>query len=62
MGGWTTSQARPGYIEKTIQHGAATIVIFRPAVEQAEQARREDRARTALESAMKDYLYRRTTA
>ena len=59
---WITSQTRPGYREKTIQSGAATIIIYRPDVDQAERARRENRARTTLESAMRETLHRRTTA
>ena len=59
---WIESQTRPGYREKTIQSGAATIVIFRPIADQAEQARRETRARTTLESAMRDYIHSRRTS
>lgn len=61
MSDWTISQTRPGYREKTIQRGAATIVIYRPILDNAEQAKREKRTREALESVMRDQLHRRTT-
>lgn len=61
MDGWTVSQTRPGHREKTIQHGAVTIVIFRPILDPVEQARREKQTRTALASAMREYVKRSNT-
>ena len=61
MDTWTPSQANPGYMEKTIQHGAATITILRPVLNDAEVASRTRNARTALESAMREYIRRQTT-
>ena len=59
---WTISTDCPGYREKTIQKGAATIIIRRPILDQEEQAKREKQTAIALEAAMRSYIYRRTTA
>lgn len=59
MSDWTTSTSCPGYREKTVQSGAATIIIRRPILNQEEQAKREKQTATALEAAMRSYLYRR---
>lgn len=61
MSDWTASETRPGYIEKTITRGAATIVICRPVLSVEEAAAREAKTRTALEGAMREYLHRRKT-
>ena len=61
MDGWIISQTRPGYIEKSIQHGPATIVIFRPILNPEEQTRKENQTRTALSGVMRDYFQRRQT-
>lgn len=58
---WTISTDCPGYREKTIQRGAATIIIRRPILDPVEQAKREKQTTVALESAMRNYIYRRTT-
>lgn len=57
---WTPSVEHPGYIEKTIQKGTATVVILRPVLSEDERTRRESTTRTALEGVMRDYLHRRT--
>lgn len=62
MDTWTPSQANPGYLEKTFQHGAATITILRPVLSETENARRTSNTRTALESAMREYITRRQTS
>ena len=36
---WTTSTSCPGYREKTVQCGAATIIIRRPILDPVEQAK-----------------------
>lgn len=59
MSDWTPSVENPAYIEKTIQAGTATIVITRPVLSEEERTAREGKARTALESVMRDYLKRR---
>ena len=58
---WTTSTSHPGYREKTVQCGAATIIIRRPILDPIEQAKREKQTTVALEAAMRSYIYRRTT-
>ena len=59
MTDWTPSTSCPGYREKTIQSGAATIIIRRPILDQVEQAKVEKQTTIALESAMRSYIYRR---
>ena len=61
MDGWIISQTRPGYREKTIQSGAATLVIFRPILDPEELTRKENQTRTALAGVMRDYVQRRQT-
>lgn len=61
MSDWTPSVDRPGFMEKTIQAGAATIVISRPVLSEKERAARESKTRTALEGAMREYFDRRKT-
>ena len=62
MSDWTPSERCPGYREKTVKRGPATIIILRPVLDQVEQARREQKTRAELENAMRDYLYRRRDA
>lgn len=59
MSDWTPSVENPGYMEKPIQKGMATIVILRPMIDKEEAARREGKARTTLEGVMREYLHRR---
>ena len=59
MSEWTPSQTCPGYREKTIQHGHATIVIRRPILDEAERAKREKRAKDTLGRVMTDYIHRK---
>ena len=59
MTDWTPSTSCPGYREKMIQRGAATIIIRRPILDQVEQAKVEKQTTIALESAMRSYIYRR---
>ena len=59
MSDWVPSESCPGYREKTVQRGAATIIIRRPILDQVEQAKREKQATIALEAAMRSYIYRR---
>jgi hypothetical protein len=58
---WTPSECCPGYREKTVKRGPATIIIRRPILDQVEQAKREKQATIALEAAMRSYIYRRKT-
>ena len=57
---WTISIDCPGYREKTIQRGAATIIIRRPILDSVEQAKREKQTTVALEGAMRNYIFRRS--
>lgn len=60
MKDWTPSVDNPGHMEKTIQKGTATIVIFRPILSDEERIEREGKTRTALQSAMREnFLHRR---
>lgn len=59
---WTTATDRPGYRCKTIQRGHATIVIYRPILSEAEAAKAMQKARTGLESALRDHCHRKPSA
>lgn len=61
MSDWTPSVDRPGYVEKTIRMGAATIVVSRPVLSEEERTARESETRAALEGAMREHLHRRKT-
>ena len=62
MSDWTPSESCPGYREKTVKRGPATIIIRRPILDPVEQAKREQQTTIALEAAMRSYIDRRTTA
>ena len=61
MGKWIESATQPGYIEKTIKCGMATIIISRPRLSEAETAKAEQKARTALECVMRAHYITATT-
>lgn len=61
MSDWTPSVDNPGFMEKTIRCGMATIVISRPVLSEEERIEREGKTRTALEGAMREHLHRRKT-
>lgn len=58
MDGWAPATDRPGYRRKIIQRGQATIIIDRPILTEAEAAKAQQKTRTALESAMREYYSR----
>lgn len=58
MENWTPAPDRPGYRCKTIQRGPATITIYRPILDEAQAAKAQQKARTALEGALREH-YRR---
>ena len=58
MADWSTSETNPGYIEKTITHGAATIVLLRPVLSGAAAEKAKEKARVALESVMREHYIR----
>lgn len=57
MSEWTTDKC-PGYRSKTIQHGACTIIIHRPELDDKERAKRETQVQDILSRAMRDYIRR----
>ena len=59
MSNWIPSAKNPGYIEKTIKSGAATITILRPILSEEEKAKRTEDVRATLESVMREH-YKRT--
>ena len=59
MNDWTPSQTCPGYREKTIQRGDVTIIIRRPILDEAEQAKREKYVQATLGAVMNDYTRRK---
>jgi hypothetical protein len=59
MTDWTPSKTCPGYREKTIQKGAATIIIRRPILDGDEQVKRERAVQNVLSNALTDYIKRK---
>ena len=59
MSDWVNSESCPGFREKTIKRGAATLIIRRPILDQVEQAKRERQVTASLEAATRSYIYRR---
>lgn len=55
---WKTSESRPGYQEKTLRHGVATITVYRPILSTQERETREKAIASALSPIMANY-YRR---
>lgn len=55
---WTPSQSRPGYIEKTLRHGEATITVYRPILSTQEHEARERQVAAALSPIMAGYVRR----
>jgi hypothetical protein len=53
---WTPSETAPGYLTKTIQRGNFTIIINRPILSPAEQAKREAQVVRDLELALRNYV------
>ena len=62
MENWTPAPDRPGYQRKTIHRGAATIIIDRPLLSEAEAAKAKEKTRAALECAMREHYGRKTRA
>lgn len=59
---WKPAPDRPGYRRKIIQRGPATIVIDRPILDEAAEAKAQAKARRELESAMRQYYGRKARA
>lgn len=60
MSNWTPAPDRPGYRCKIIQRGPATIIIYRPILDEAQAAKAQAKTRTELEHALREH-YSRTT-
>jgi hypothetical protein len=60
MDNWTPAPDRPGYRCKIVQHGPATITIYRPILDEAQAAKAQAKTRAELERAVRGY-YGRTT-
>lgn len=56
---WTPSETAPGYRTKTIQHGNCRIIINRPILSPAEQAKREAQVVRDLELALRNYVWKK---
>ena len=55
---WTASESRPGYQEKTLRHGNATITVYRPILSTQERETREKATAAALKPIMAKYIRR----
>lgn len=62
MSNWKQATDRPGYRYKTVKRGYATIVIYRPILNEAEAAKAQETTRAALEGAMREHYSRMTRA
>lgn len=62
MSNWTPAPDRPGYRCKTIQHGMATITIYRPNLSEEEAAKAQKKARRELENALRQHYSRTARA
>ncbi len=62
MSTWKTAPDRPGYRCKTIQHGPATITIYRPVLSESEAAKAQQRTRTELENVLREHYSRTARA
>ena len=58
MENWTPAPNRPGYRRKIIQRGAATIIIDRPIMDEAEAAKAHQRTRAVLECTMREVIHK----
>lgn len=59
MENWKPAPDRPGYRCKTIQHGPATIIIYRPILDEAEEAKAQARTKAELENVLRSYTRQR---
>lgn len=56
---WKPAPDRPGYRCKIIQRGLATITIYRPLLNEAEEHKTHQKAARQLESVLRDYHSRK---
>ena len=59
MENWTPAPDRPGYRCKTIQRGPATIIIYRPILDEAQAAEAQSKTRAELENVMREHYGRK---
>lgn len=59
MSNWTPAPDRPGYRCKTTRHGPATIIIYRPILDENQAAKAKNQTRTELESALREHYGRK---
>lgn len=59
MSNWTSAPDRPGYRCKIIQRGPATIIIYRPILDEAQEAKAQQRTRAELEHALREHYNKR---
>lgn len=57
MEAWTQAPDRPGYLCKTVERENVTLVIYRPILSEAEAAKAKEKARTTLESVMRELIH-----
>lgn len=58
MSNWTPAPDRPGYRCKIVQHGPATITIYRPILDEAQAAKAQEKTRAELERVMREHYSR----
>lgn len=56
---WAESPEHPGYQVKTIQHGACTIQVLRPILDEKERQKREAHVKAVAERVLSDYYIRK---
>jgi hypothetical protein len=56
---WAPSPDHPGYRVKVIQHGACTLEILRPELDEREQAKREAHLQAVAERVLSNYYIRK---
>lgn len=58
MSTWTPSPDHPGYRVKIIERDGYKIELLRPDLTAEEAAKREKHAKSVMESALKNYIYK----
>lgn len=59
MSNWTPAPDRPGYRCKIVQHGPATITIYRPILDEDQAAKAKAKTSAELEHALRGYYGRK---
>ena len=58
MSDWTPAPDRPGYRCKTVKRENFTAIIYRPILDEAQQAKANEKARRELENTLRQYYTR----